>query len=48
MNLRGASLILGLALVLALWYVGGRYLFWVGIAVYVVVVASDIAEYLRR
>jgi hypothetical protein len=48
MNLRGASLILGLALVLTLWYVGGRYLFLVGIAVYVVVVASDITQYLRR
>jgi hypothetical protein len=33
MNLRGASLILGSALVLALRYVGGRYPFLVGMAV---------------
>ena len=35
------------ALVLALLYVGGRYPFLVGLAVYVVVVASDITQYLR-
>jgi len=37
MNLRVASLISGLALVLALLYVGGRYPFFVGLALYVVV-----------
>ena len=45
MNLRGASLILGSALVLALWYVGGRNPFLVGIAVYVVVVAAGPYNY---
>jgi hypothetical protein len=49
MNLRVASLILGLAYMLALLYVGGRYPFVVGIAVYVVVVAAGpyITRYLR-
>jgi hypothetical protein len=47
MNLRGASLILGSAFVLALWYVGGRNPFLVGIAVYVGVVVSDITQYLH-
>jgi hypothetical protein len=47
MNLHGASLILGSALVLALWYVGGRDPFLVGLAVYVMVVASDITQNLR-
>jgi hypothetical protein len=58
MNLRGpflrarfwASSIVGLAYVLTLLYVGGRYPFWVGIAVYAVVVAAGpcITRYLRR
>jgi hypothetical protein len=57
MNLRGpflrarfwASSIVGLAYVLALLYVGGRYPFLVGTAVYVVVVAAGpyITRYLR-
>jgi hypothetical protein len=47
MNLRVASLTLGLALLLVLLYVGGLYPFLVGLAVYVVVVASDITQYLR-
>jgi len=55
MDLRGAfprarfwaSVIVGLAYVLALLYVGGLYPFLVGLAVYVVVVASDITQHLR-
>ena len=47
--IRVASLILGLAEMLALLNVGGRYPFVVGIAVYVVVVAAGhyITRYLR-
>ena len=48
--IRWASSIVGLAYVLALLNVGGRYPFLVGIAVYVVVVAAGryITRYLRR
>jgi hypothetical protein len=58
MNLRGAfprarfwaSVIVGLAYVLALLYVGGHYPFLVGLAVYVVVLTAIpyITRYLRR
>jgi predicted PurR-regulated permease PerM len=58
MNLRGpflrarflASIIVGLAYVLALLYVGSRYPFLVGMAVYVATVAAApyIVRYLRR
>ena len=57
MNLRGAfprarfwaSVIVGLAYVLALSYVGGHYPYLVGVAVYVVVLAASpyIARHLR-
>jgi hypothetical protein len=48
--LRWASIIVGLASVLALFYVGGHYPFLVGIAVYVVMVAASpyITRYLPR
>ena len=58
MNLRGAfprarfwaSVIVGLAYVLALFYVGGHYPYLAGLAVYVVVLAASpyIARYLRH
>ena len=58
MDLRGAfprarfwaSVIVGLAYVLALLYIGGHYPYLVGLAVYVVVLAASpyIAGHLRR